>query len=408
MQPCIVKQPIHDTKGHVWAYELLYSNGGATASAAHPSDSEAAATLQSLLLQCNTESFLENKVAFVTFTENLLRHETPKMFSTHALVLQIDHDFLLLPDAMKMVRQYHEEGYNVALVGFDFNSMYLSALNQVDYVKLSFKNPSVDNKGAVEVLRGFGKEPIAYYVDNAVAYEQAKKLGIKYMQGAYIANTLPANIRSMDILPSNFFRLIVSVTKEDPDFDEIEEIIARDVTLTYSLLKLVNSAFFALRTRVTSVHQALVVLGLAQLKQWIYLLSFNPDGQVPMEFIKTSLMRANFCEALSTCIADMPIAKSEAYLMGLFSTLGALLDMPLENALAELSLPDEVRSGLLTGEGQCGLLYQLVLSYEKADWHAISTLAAQLDIPQNTISQKYFECMDTVNESWKQITQAVL
>lgn len=407
MQPCIVKQPIHNAKGEIWAYELLYSNSGVPSDGS-PSDQEAAAALQGLLLQCNTENFLENKVAFVTFTENLMRRNVPKIFAAQSLVLQIDHDFLLLPDAMQLVREYHEEGYRVALVGFDFNSMYLSVLNTVDYVKLSFRSPSFDHQGAVEVLRGLGKEPIAYHVDDQKAYERAKRMGVRYMQGSHIANTLPATVRSMDLLPSNFFRLIVAVTKDDPNFDEIEEIIARDVTLTYSLLKLVNSAFFALRTRVTSVHQALVILGIEQLKQWIYLLSFKPDGNVPIEFIKTSLMRANFCEALCACVKDMPISKSEAYLMGLFSTLGALLQMPMEQALDELSLSPEVREALLSGEGRCGLLYRLVLSYENADWHLISEYAKQLGIPQNTISQKYFECMDRVNDSWRQITQAVI
>ena len=408
MQPCIVKQPIHDANGKVWAYEILYSSGDSPSTRGHISDSEAAAMIQGLLLQCTTENFLENKIAFVTFTGNLLRHDMPRIFAAQSLVLQIDHDSLLLPDIMQLVRQYHEEGYKVALVGFDFNARYLSALNTVDYVKLSFHSARTDHRSAVEVLKGLGKTPIAYHVEDAQAYERAKELGITYMQGQYIASTLPGSMRSVDLLASNFFRLIVAVTREDPDFDEIEEIIARDVTLTYSLLKLVNSAFFALRTRVTSVHQALVVLGLSQLKQWIYLLSFNPDSQAPMEFIKTSLMRANFCEALCLCLDDMPISKSEAYLMGLFSTLGALLEIPLEQALREISLSDTVEKALLTGEGRCGTLYQLVLSYEKADWHAISEYAAQLGISQNLISQKYFECMDLVNESWRQITQAVI
>lgn len=406
MQPCIVKQPIHNAKGELWAYELSYSNA-ASGSARRPNDNEAAAALQSLLMQCNTESFLESKVAFALFTENLLRRGIPKMFAAQSLVLQIDHDFLLLPDAMKVVQDYHEEGYRVALVGFNFNSMYLAALNTVDYVKLSFQSASFNHKSAVEVLRQLGKETVAYHVDCKDAYERATELGIHHMQGSYIASTLPSTLHNLNLIPSNFFRLVVAITREEPNFDEIEEIIVRDVTLTYSLLKLVNSAFFALRTRVTSVHHALVILGLEQLKQWIYLLSFNPDGKTPIEFIKTSLLRASFCEALCTSLKDMPISRSEAYLMGLFSTLGSLLRMPLEQALSELSLPAEVRDALLSGAGRCGLLFQLVCSYERADWHRISEYAEQLDIPQGVLSQKYLVCMDKVNEIWRQITQAL-
>ncbi|MPM95254.1 Cyclic di-GMP phosphodiesterase CdgJ [bioreactor metagenome] len=322
-------------------------------------------------------------------------------------MLQIDHDFLLLPDAMHLVHEYHSEGYRVALIGFDFNSMYLAALNTVDYVKLSFQSDSYNHKSAVEVLRQLGKETVGYHVDSKEAYMRATELGIQHMQGSYIASTLPSSIHSLNLIHSNFFRLVVAITREEPSFIEIEEIIVRDVTLTYSLLKLVNSAFFALRSRVTSVQQALVILGLEQLKQWIYLLSFNPDGKAPIEFIKTSLLRASFCEALCVCIKDMPVPKSEAYLMGLFSTLGALLQIPLEQALAEISLCGEVRDALLTGAGRCGMLFQLVLSYEKADWHRISEYAEQLGIPQSVLSQKYLECMEKVNGIWRQITQVL-
>lgn len=406
MQPYIVKQPIHNEKGELWAYDLAYSNAAASG-AKRPNDVEAAAALQALFLQCNTESFLENKVAFAFFTENLLLNGTPRIFSPESLVLQIDHDFLLLPDAMQVVRAYHDEGYRVALVGFNFNAMYIAALQTVDYVKLSFKSPSFRHKGAVDVLRELGKEIIAYHVDTPESYERAKALGIEHMQGSYIASTLPIALRNLNLIPSNFFRLIVAITREEPDFDEIEEIIVRDVTLTYSLLKLVNSAFFALRTRVTSVHQALVILGLEQLKQWIYLLSFNPDGKAPVEFIKTSLFRASFCESLCIDMKDMPISHSDAYLMGLFSTLGSLLQVPLEQALRELSLPAEVRDALLFGEGRCGQLFKLVCSYEKADWHLIADYAQQLDIPEGMLSQKYMVCMDQVSNIWKQITQVL-
>lgn len=409
MQPCIVKQPIHDAKGDVWAYELLYSKGGPTASISEDpvSDREAAAALQGLLLQCNTENFLDDKRVFVTFTENLLRQGVPRIFSPEALVLQIDHDFLLLPDAMHMVSSYRDEGYKVALVGFDFNTMYLTALNTVDYVKLSYSSPAADHGGALDVLRGLGKTPIAYNVNDPDAFNRAFAHRISYMQGRHISSAMPTEAAGMDLMASNFFRLIVAITKPEPNFDEIEGIIARDVTLTYSLLKLVNSAFFALRTRVTSVHHALVVLGISQLKQWIYLLSFNPDGKAPLEFIKTSLMRGSFCEALCGCIKDMPITPSEAYLMGLFSTLGSLLNTSMDKALGQLNLSDEIVAALLTGEGRCGALYKLVLSYERADWFASTEYAEELGLEQNVIAQKYMECTDAVGQSWRQITQAM-
>jgi EAL and modified HD-GYP domain-containing signal transduction protein len=200
---------------------------------------------------------------------------------------------------------------------------------------------------------------------------------------------------------------MVAVTKDEPDIDEIESIIARDVSLTFSLLRLVNSAYFALRNRAKSVKQALVILGLGQLKQWIYLLSFKQDdGSMPDELIKISFLRATFASELISYASNMPISRSEAYLMGMFSTLGKLMQIPLEEVLEQLPIGDDIKNALLSQEGRAGLLYRLILSYERADWRAMSSSAEELGIPQAMIAQKYFECVENVNTIWNGITQA--
>lgn len=90
--------------------------------------------------------------------------------------------------------------------------------------------------------------------------------------------------------------------------------------------------------------------------------------------------------------------------MGMFSTLNALIDAPMEEILAELPVADEIKQALLTREGRCGMLYELVLSYEAADWNRISTLAGELGIPDNMLTSVYFICMENVEVLWKQLT----
>lgn len=102
-------------------------------------------------------------------------------------------------------------------------------------------------------------------------------------------------------LQSNFFRLMVAVIKDEPDIDEIERIISVDATLTYGLLRIANSRYFSLRSKVTTVRQAIMTIGLNELKQWVYLLSAsNAENQMDEgaeEFLRLSLMRANFAAA---------------------------------------------------------------------------------------------------------------
>ena len=121
------------------------------------------------------------------------------------------------------------------------------------------------------------------------------------------------------------------------------------------------------------------------------------------EFLKLSFMRANFCSELMKYAQDMPVSRSEAYLMGMFSTLNYLIDAPLEEILNEVPIAEEIKAALLRKEGRCGKLYDLVLSYEAANWNKISSLAEELGIPNQVLTSVYFICMENVNMLWEQL-----
>ncbi|MGN1416146.1 MAG: EAL and HDOD domain-containing protein, partial [Oscillospiraceae bacterium] len=341
-------------------------------------------------------------------TRNLLVKNIPKMFDTSKLVIQIEDSLITNPLAHSLFTKYKQAGYKIAVVDFEFAPRYFGVLDIVDYIKVNFRNydnPSLEN--VVRIGNSFGKKMIAYNVECAEAYEKAKSCGCTYFQGSYVAEKMPAQLNNMKYLQGNFFLLMIAVTKDEPDIDEIEQILSRDVSLTYSLLKLVNSAYFALRNRAKSVKQALVILGLGQLKQWIYLLSFKQDdGSMPDELIRLSFLRAKFASELLDSCHDMPISRSEAYLMGMFSTLGQLMQMPLEEALNALPLSSEIKDALLRHEGKAGLLYDLVIAYENADWKRMTDLASALEIPAETISGIYCMCVEDVNTTWNSLMTA--
>lgn len=399
-QSYIVKQPIHDRDSKLVAYEIMYIEGDEPQLDGRAKDAEAANAVETLLTQFRDEGHLEGRAALVALTPQLLIKNVPQIFDAHKFIIQIDEQVLLSPNAMKLVKKYRKQHYRIALRGFEFNSRYLAALDHVDFVKVNFADRSEDSESIIRTVKGLGKKVMAYHVDSERGYERAMAAGADYLEGTYIGSVLPEQIRQLHHLQGNFLQLMSAVTKDDAEFDEIEMLIERDVTLTYRLMKLVNSAYFALRNKAQSVHQALVIMGLGQLRQWIYLLSFNEDAEVPSEFIKTSFMRAVFCQELLPLAVGVPISRGEAYLMGMFSTLGSLLEMPLEEALASLDLSDAVRDALLHMEGPAGMLYELVLLYERGDWIAMSNNAEELHIPVSLISQKYYETMQSVDETW--------
>lgn len=405
MNSYIVRQALVTENQETFGYEILYTDNQFKSE--HTDDSTAANAIENFLSSMDSEKFLDGRTAFLTFTSNLLEKGIPKMFKTNKLVIQIEDSLITNPFSQSLITKYKQSGYKIAVVDFEFAPRFFGILDIVDYIKVNFSanNPSIEN--IVKIGKSFGKKVIAYNVETQEAYDKAKALGCKYFQGSFVSEKMPTTVKKVNYLQSNFFLLMVAVTKDEPDIDEIESIISRDVSLTFSLLRLVNSAYFALRNRARSVKQALVILGLGQLKQWIYLLSFKQDdGSMPDELIKISFLRATFASELLEFAQDMPISRSEAYLLGMFSTLGKLMQMPLEEVLEQLPISDEIKLALLNQEGRTGLLYQLIISYEKADWKTMSACAAKLGIPQSMIAQKYFECVESVNNIWNSLTQS--
>lgn len=404
MKTNVACQPIMDAQRNLLGYELLYQqrNGGPNSE-----NEDAAGAIESFLMEFNNDLILDGGKAFVTFTPDLLLKDVASIFGPAKLVIQIDDATTVNPMAQKMLRKYRENGYEIAIKDFEFSVRYFSLMDIVDYLKVDMQKCGSTEDSVTKIGAGFHKKIIAYNINTAEECERAKGMGCDYLQGTAVAAALSSHTKRLNHLQSNFFQLMVAVTKDEPDVDEIAQIISRDVTLTFSLLRLVNSAYFALRNRVNSVKQALVVLGLGQLKQWIYLLSFRNgnDDDVPKELIKTSFQRASFCSELAAHARGLALAKSDAYLLGMFSTLGQLLDIPLEQALAELPVLDDIKEALISRTGACAPLYDLVLSYEAADWTEMTKYAAQLDIPEHIVAQKYFECIESVNGIWNGLMQ---
>ncbi len=407
----IVRQSVKDSDGVILGYEILYcgENQAFTTEDSDVSRNYAAAdTIYSFLTQ-NSNKALKGTLNFMTFTTMLLMKKTPHLFDRSELVIQIDDSVIIHPLSMHFVKMYAKEGYKIAVNEFQFVPRYLALLDSIDYIKVNASMPATALRDTMEIAHSMGKKCIVTHIESKEQHDLAVSLKADGLQGNYEAATLKTKSHSSSYLHSNFFRLMVAVTKDEPDVNEIEQLIAMDASLSYGLLKMANSAYFALCHRATTIHQAIMTLGLGQLRQWIYLLSSsNPDQKMDAgteEFLRISFMRASFSSELMKHAKDMPISRSEAYLLGMFSTLNHLINAPMEEILAEVPVSDDIKEALLTQSGRCGVLYQLVLAYEQADWDIINSCAEELGIPSKDLTNIYFDCMEGENVLWDQLTK---
>lgn len=402
MHRYIVRQPVKDHVGTTYGYEILFHVENEHDKMMK--DYAAADSIFMFLLQ-NSGKLSASETVFMTFTMNLLLKNTPKLFKPDRLVIQIDDSVIIHPLAANIIKRYREEGYQFCINDFQYSPRYFSFLELVDYLKIDAG--VIDKEMAMNNLlrlgSGFHKKCIITGINNASVYEKVKELPADYYQGSFVAEAMAVKANKAEFLQSNFFQLLVAVTGNEPNLDEIEEIITRDAALTYAILKMVNSVHFALRHRTASVKQALTILGLNQLKQWVYLLSFEQKdyaSNASEDILKISFQRANFCQQLVQFIKHININKSDAYLLGMFSTIECLVDAPAQEVINEIPLAEEVKDAIISRKGKCGTLLQLVLCYENADWEGISQYAKSLEIPMDVLAQVYFDCVEHVNEIW--------
>ena len=409
MENCVVRQAIKDIRtDSIVGYELMVQED--KDSLYNPSTDSIAANAMVSFLSENSECIFKDKKTFMTFTPTLLFRNTPKIFDKEKVVIQIEDNIIVHSLASIIISKYKEEGYRFAINDFQFTPKYFSMLEYVDYIKLDISNKMDETQrrsisNVVDMAHGFQKEFVATGVNSKEVYEYAKELQVDYVEGNYISNTTMTKTSKLDFMQGNLYQLIIEITRDEPNIEMLEEIVSRDASLTYALLKMANSAYFASHRETTSVRQALVKVGINQLKQWIYLLSFedNQEENSSEELLKTSFMRANLASRLVKRLKKFVITSSDAYLLGMFSTLEYMIDAPMEEILQEIPIVEEVKTALISKEGSAGRLYELILYYEQAQWSEIKEIAEELGLHTNEMAQIYMECVEEVNDIWDNV-----
>lgn len=408
MNNCVVRQAIKDLRTDtIIGYELMIQQD--QSSLYNSSSDSVAANAMVAFLSENSNRIFNEKKTFMTFTPALMFRNTPKIFDKDKIVIQIEDNIVVHSLAAILISKYRDSGYHFAINDFQFTPKYFSMLEYVDYIKVDISGEVDLNRknsiaNVVDMAHGFQKEVIAIGVNTEATYNLARILQADYVEGNYISNATVSKTSKMDFMQGNLYQLIIEITKEEPDVKTLEEIITRDASLSYALLKMANSEYFAMHQETVSIRQALVRVGISQLKQWIYLLSFEEKGEnTSEELLKISFLRATFASKLARKIRNFDITASDAYIMGMFSTLEYMIDAPMEEILYEIPIVKKVKDALIYQEGMAGKLYQLILHYERAEWSEIKTIAEELGLHTNEMAQIYMECVQDVNDIWDNV-----
>ena len=394
MEHFIARQPIFDTHNNVYAYELLFRSGLHNYFDCDDADYAAASIIANSNLLFNLNDMVGNTKAFINCTAKVLRDDLMTTLPRQFAVVEVLED--VEPDAsiIAACKRLKDKGYILALDDFVYHKNFEPLLDLADIIKVDFLlSDEAEQEQLAKTMIPRGIKMLAEKVETYEVYEHAKKMGYQLFQGYYFAK--PVIISRKDI-PTNkiqFLRILKDVHAQDVDFKKLALTIQSEVSLSYKLLKLINSAAFSLRHKVTSILQALSLLGLKEIRSWISLLSISSMADdKPAELVVSSLIRARLCEKLAQP-CKLGDRQEGLFLMGLFSLLDAIMSRPIEEILDEITVEEDITAALTGEPCQLKTILDLVIAMEKGDWDQVSILASELQIEEQQLPATYLEAV---------------
>jgi c-di-GMP-related signal transduction protein len=382
MEAFIARQPILDLKGELYGYEILYrDSSGSNKFGAIDGDMASSNTIITAIFSVGIDKLTAGKKAFINFTRSLLNKEVATLLPNNIVVPEILENIDPDAEVIAACRALKKAGYTLALDDFLFNDGYEELVQIADIIKIDFLSTDYSYwKSIVKDHKRPGLRFLAEKIENREMYDQAVHLGYTLFQGYYFCKPVIISAKSIEPAKINQVELMRKMNDKEIDFSSISKIIERDISLSYELLKIVNSAAFYRQKRIESIKQALILLGEKELKKWIFLTTLRKVGnEQPAEIVTQSLVRARFFELFcSSC--GMNSKKSEAFMMGLVSMLDVLLGKKLEDILNDISVSDDIKEGLLNSNGPLYNMHNFVSYYEKGMWKEINTIFSPIEL----------------------------
>jgi len=402
MDTFIARQPIFDLQKNVFAYELLFRSGWENYFSHDDIDQAASKVIGDSVLVHGLDTLTAGRKGFYNFSRETLLEAYYTVLPKEETVVEILED--VEPDAsvIKAAEKVKEAGYTLALDDFVYNDRFKPLLDLADIIKVDFLLS--DRNEQAELAARFapqGIKMLAEKVETWEVYQDAIKMGYVYFQGYFFSK--PTVLTSKDI-PSfklHYLQILRELQKPDLDYDGLEKIIKIEVSLSYKLLRYINSAFFGWKTDVSSINHALVLMGENDVKKWasLMVLSSMADDK-PDELVVQAVFRARFSECLAPYFG-LNAQSQDLFLMGMFSLIDAIIDTPLCEILEKLPISDELKRALLEQKGRMGEVYQLVLAYERGKWSEITELTEQFRIKEEGVPQFYLSALEWANQSFK-------
>lgn len=392
----VARQPIFNARTDLYAYELLFRHNDGNCAAITDGNAASSQVILNAFVDMNFHAIAKYHPVIINLTSDFIMGELPLPMAPDSLIIEIPEDIEINEQLFGVLKGFVRKGYTLAVNNARLLEDKAVLLELVNIVKIDLQQCDRDALPAeVERLKTHEIKLLAEKIESHEDFEWCKELGFDYFQGFFFSK--PKNFTAQSIKPNRLAVLRILATLQDPDCDirELEELISNDVSMSYKILRIINSALYSMPRTIDSVKQAIMALGLKSIRDWVAIISLTDIDDKPRELIALSLQRARMMQSLAESKQLDPDA---AFTTGLFSCIDALMDQSMNRIMSELPLANDIVRALLDQEGPMGELLDFVTRYEQGDWDDLASESLSVE----ELRQHYLESIqwssDLINE----------
>lgn len=391
----MAQQPIFDRKNKLFGYELLFRNNDETM--ANVIDGEDA-TSQVLVNLCIGITELEtqmNTPYFVNITRDLLMSDAFFPIDPSLVYIEILEDQKITPAFIKAVANWHQAGYRFVLDDYNFDPTYTPLFPYIKMIKIDVltTNPYKYHK-QIQALLKQKLVLVAEKVENQKMYDACKELGFHLFQGYYLKKPNLVKGRRISTNMENALELVSELSKDDISTEKVTKLVSKNPTLSYQLLRILNSPICGLQRKVNNLKEAVVYLGLKQIKKWALLITITANSKQSNEIFRFLLIRAKCCEALA--VQEKSHSPDSDFMAGIMSGIDLILQVEKKIVFEQININDEILEAIKHYRGPIGIRLRKACALEEQNWNYISVLPSS---DRLALSRSYGEASLWANDT---------
>lgn len=394
MEKFLARQPIFDHHRIVYGYEVLFRSGPENFFDHSQPDAAAASAADNLLL-FGVERLTEGRRAFMNCTRDFLIHDFPFVFPKDRVVIEILETVKVDAETIAACERLKNAGYLLALDDFRPAPAWEPLLPMANFIKVDLLLAPVDEQmNLARTFSGGNVRLIAEKVETYDEFQRTLAWGYSLFQGYFFSRPQMLTHHDIPAYKLNYLRILQAVNQPQMDLRIVGERIKEEASLSYRLLRYLNSPAFPFVANVSSIPHGLSLLGERGTRKWVSLVAVACMGdEKPAELVMLPLVRARFCELLAPH-AGLARASNDLFLLGLLSAMDAILDMKMTDVLKEIAVRADIRNALLGEKNRLRAVFDVALKYEMGAWDTISEDLERLGIREGLFPELFLRAVE--------------